>query len=130
LQLEIAKEVVSRLEMALAHHEESLCQRLKLKSLALSSLPRTIAHQESRLIWLKEGNTPTKFFHIHANARRRKKFIGTLEHVGQILVTKESKAHAFFDFFDDVLGTPPLRMSSMDLQCLGLPRANLSQLNE
>jgi hypothetical protein len=55
LQLEIAKEVVARLEMArdrrfLVAHEESLRQRLKLKSLALSSLQHTIACQESRLL--------------------------------------------------------------------------------
>jgi hypothetical protein len=80
LQLEIAKEVVARLEMArdrrfLAAHEESLHQRLKLKSLALSSLQHTIARQESRLLWLKEEDSPTKFFHIHANARRKRKFI-------------------------------------------------------
>jgi hypothetical protein len=97
----------------LAAHEESLRQRLKLKSLALSSLQRTIAHQESRLLWLKEGDTPTKFFHIHANARRKKKFIRTLHQDGQVLVSEEVKAQAFFNFFDEVLGTPPLEK----LQC-------------
>jgi hypothetical protein len=55
LQLAIAKEVVYRLEMArdrrpLAAHEESLCKKLKLRSLALSSLQCTIVRQESRLL--------------------------------------------------------------------------------
>jgi hypothetical protein len=44
IQVEIAKEVVLRLEMArdrraLSSHEEHLRQELKLKSLGLSSLP-------------------------------------------------------------------------------------------
>jgi hypothetical protein len=75
LQLQIAREVVARLEVAgdlrpLAEHEDSLRQRLMLKMFALSSVQRTIAHQESRVLWLK-GDAPTKFFHMHANARHR-----------------------------------------------------------
>jgi hypothetical protein len=51
-------EVVFRLEMAmdrqpLVAHEESLQKKLKLKALALSSLQRTIARQESRLLRLR-----------------------------------------------------------------------------
>jgi hypothetical protein len=58
VQLEVAKKVIHRLEMAwdrrtLAVHEESLQQKLKLKSLGLASLQRTIVRQESRLLWLK-----------------------------------------------------------------------------
>lgn len=57
MQLEIAKEVVHRLEIArdhrtLAPHEEVLRQKLKWKSLGLSSLQRNIARQVSRLHWL------------------------------------------------------------------------------
>jgi hypothetical protein len=64
MQLEVAKEVVHRLEMArdrrtLAAHEESLRQRLKLKSLSPSSLQRSITHQESRLLWPSEGDAFT-----------------------------------------------------------------------
>jgi hypothetical protein len=135
LQLEITKEVVARLEMTrdrhfLAAHEESLHQRLKRKSLGLSSLQRTIARQESRLLWLKEGDAPTKFFHIHANAHHKKKFIRTFHQDGHVLVSEEVKAQAFFNFFDEVLGTPPLRNCSVNMEILGLPTVNLSQLNE
>jgi hypothetical protein len=57
LQLEVVKELVARLEIARDHpslesYEEALRQELKVKSLGLSSLQRTIAHQESRILWL------------------------------------------------------------------------------
>jgi hypothetical protein len=87
LQLEVVREVGHRLEMAsdrraLATHEESLHKLLKCKSLGLASLQRSMVRQESRLLWLKEGDTSTKFFHSYANMRRRKKHIHSLEHNG------------------------------------------------
>jgi hypothetical protein len=70
----MTKEVVHHLEMAqdrqsLAGFEELLRQRLKLKSLGLSSLQRSIAHKESRLLWRSEGGAPTRFFHYHGSAQ-------------------------------------------------------------
>jgi hypothetical protein len=53
-----------------------------------------------------------------------------LQHEGQTLVTEESKARAFLDFFDDILGTHASRTSSIDLHRLGLPTINLSQLSD
>jgi hypothetical protein len=72
MQLELTKEVVLRLETArdrcnLSMLEESLRQELKLKSLGLALLRHTIARHESRLLWLKEGDAPTYFFHAHTN---------------------------------------------------------------
>jgi hypothetical protein len=63
MQLEIAKEVVLHLEVARDHrqlhaHEEYLRHQAKLKSLALSSLQCTIAHQESHIQWLSKGDAP------------------------------------------------------------------------
>jgi hypothetical protein len=59
-QLEITKEVVHRLEVVwdrrvLSTHEEDLRKLLKLKSLGLTSLQRTIVCQEYGLLWLKRG---------------------------------------------------------------------------
>jgi hypothetical protein len=34
------------------------------------------------VLWLREGNAPTKFFHAHANVCRRRNFIHALEHNG------------------------------------------------
>jgi hypothetical protein len=76
-------DVIHRLEMArdrqtLAVHEESLRQKLKLKPFGLASLQHTIARQESRFLWPKEGDVPTRFFHCHANARHWWKHIHSL----------------------------------------------------
>jgi hypothetical protein len=113
IELEVAKEIVLCLEMAcdrrvLSSHEELLRQEFKLKSLGLSSLQRTIARQESCLLWLSEGDAPMKFFHVHANARWRKKFIRLLEHEGQCLLSEESKTEVVFQFFDDIWRTDPI----------------------
>jgi hypothetical protein len=75
VQLEVAKEVVAKLEVTwdshqVVAHEESLYSEMKLKSLRLSSLQRTIVRQESQLLWLSDGDAPTKFFHVHASAHR------------------------------------------------------------
>jgi hypothetical protein len=133
VQLSLASEVVHRLEIArdrqpLAPHEEALRQFLKLKSLGLASLQRTIACQESRILWLKEGDAPTRFFHIQATQCRQKNFIHALEHHGQWLVVEDRKADAGFEFFDDILGALTVRASRINLGCLDLPWHDLSSL--
>jgi hypothetical protein len=133
LVLEIAKEVVFWLESArdrrtLASLEEDLRQELKLKLLGLASLQRTIARHESRLLWLSDGDAPTRFFHIQANARRRKKFIRLLEHEGQDIVDEQGKADLLFSFFDELLGAPPVRSHDIALENLNLPCPNLEGL--
>jgi hypothetical protein len=97
MQMAMANEVVGRLEEAndrrpLGVQEDALRKELKLKALGLSSLQHTIARQESRVLWLREGDAPTKFFYAHANARRRWNFIHSLEHDGNTLFSEEAKA--------------------------------------
>jgi hypothetical protein len=73
----------------LSVHEVALCQFTKLTSLGLSSLQCTIARQESRVLWISEGDASTRFFHVHANSRRRWHCIHTLEHQGHVLVARD-----------------------------------------
>jgi hypothetical protein len=133
MQLVVAKEVVLQLEKArdrrqLTTHEESLRQEFKMKSLGLSSFQRTIARQESRLLWLREGDAPSKFFHIHANHRRWKNFIHELEHEGQRITSEECKADVIFQFFHQVLGYPVNCTHSINLEPLSGPRQDLKAL--
>jgi hypothetical protein len=99
--------VVHRLEMArdrrlLVAHEEELHKLLKMKHLRLTSLQHSM--QESQLLWLKEGDANTRFFHIHTNVRRRRKFIRSLEHNGHTLSSEASKGEHSSRFLMKSLG--------------------------
>jgi hypothetical protein len=52
--------------------EAELRRSLKLRILGLASLARTIARQNSRLLFLAEGDADTKFFHLQACHRKQK----------------------------------------------------------
>jgi hypothetical protein len=93
----------------LAPYEESLRKELKLKALGLSSLQCTIVRQVSRVTWLHKGDASTCFFHAHANARRCRNFIRSLEHDGRVVVSEDDKAEATLQFFEGILAEPPSR---------------------
>jgi hypothetical protein len=96
----------------LAGHEESLRKMLKLKSLVLSSLEHMVARQESRLLWLSEGDATTRFFHSLANSHRCKK-PHSFPRAGRSgdgrrgpKSWEDQNAEAVFSFFDNIFGTP------------------------
>jgi hypothetical protein len=135
LQLQIAKEVLLRLESArdhrsLAPHELALWQLAKHRSLVLSSLLCTVTHQESRVLCLHEGYAPTKNFHVYANAWCHKNFIQSVNIGDQVVGSEPQKAQAFFDFYDDFMGEPAPRSCAIDHDRLDLPRLDLSPLSE
>jgi hypothetical protein len=126
----MAKELVLRLEATRdqCHLSRELRKHLKLKTLALASLQRTIAWQESRVLWLSEGDAQTRFFHAHANAWCRMRDIWSLEHEGQTLVFEQSKAAALYEFYDKILGVPVQRSCTINLDLLDMPHLDLSSL--
>jgi hypothetical protein len=79
---------------------------------------------------MKEGDAPTCFFHAHANACRQKNFIHSVTHEGNVLVSEESKAQAFFSFYDKLLGTSTSCSCNINLDVLDLPRLSLASLGE
>jgi hypothetical protein len=85
-------------------------------------------HQESRLLWLSEGDVPTHFFHAHPNCRRHKNHIHSLTHEGRVLVTEADKAQVAFNFYDLLLGTLASRSKTIKLDLLGLPQVDLHNL--
>ena len=69
-QISIAIEVILRLDVAmegrsLSEAEVALRRLLKRKLLGLALMERSIARQRSRVLWLKEADACTEFFHAH-----------------------------------------------------------------
>jgi hypothetical protein len=70
------------------------------------------------VLWLREGDTPTKFFHAHANAWRCQNFIHSLEYDGNSLFSEEAKAD-----------TPAVSARRIKLDQIDLPHPDLSGIN-
>jgi hypothetical protein len=80
----IARELILQLDHVeeirmLSDVERAFRNDLKKLTLGLASLERTIARQRSRILYLSEGDANTRFFHLQANGRRRRRFITKLQ---------------------------------------------------
>ncbi|WVZ79973.1 hypothetical protein U9M48_027494 [Paspalum notatum var. saurae] len=120
MQQAMAKEILHRLEtardsLALSQCEEWLRKKLKLHCLGLASLERTIARLRSRVLYLKEGDANTSFFHQHACYRKKKNFISKLQVKDRLYVSQEEKQDVVADFFEALLGSSEERDFSFDL---------------
>jgi hypothetical protein len=134
MQILLATEVILRLDVAmdsrlLSTEERALRHLLKKKLQGLASLERTLACQRSRLLWLREGDACTRFFHTHASHRRRKNFIGHLMVDNRRVTDNADKAEAVDSFFEGLLGTSADRPFSLDLDYLGIPSIDLRQID-
>ncbi|KAM0829121.1 hypothetical protein ACQ4PT_067074 [Festuca glaucescens] len=134
LQILVANELILRLDVAmesraLSRGERGLRKLLKGKLLGLASLERTIARQRSRITWLSEGDACTRFFHLHANHRRRKNFITHFKVDGSLVADQEGKAKAADAFYEQLLGPSPDRGFSLDLDYLGMQSHDLVELD-
>jgi hypothetical protein len=56
----------------LSTEESSLWFDLKVRVLGLVAIERSRRRHASRLVWLKEGDTWTRLFHLKANKRKQK----------------------------------------------------------
>jgi hypothetical protein len=85
----------------------------------LSSLQRSIARQESCILWRSEGDA-TKFFHVQANVRRHRKHIRSLQHDAQTIFNEDQKVVTAFEFFQEVLGMASTHSNSINHDRLNL----------
>jgi hypothetical protein len=77
-------------ERTLTQDEINFKKYLKHKALGLAVVQKSRARQHSRLTWIRKGDTNTRFFHLHANARKRKTFIPALtNHTGTVTLQEE-----------------------------------------
>jgi hypothetical protein len=132
-QLALAKEISHKLEFAqdervLTPDDFWLNGKLKKHSLLLSSLKHTMARMRSRILWLKDGDANTKFFHLHAKHRKRKNFIATLVDGDDILTSHRDKVAAVDGFFSNLIGSCREREQAVDLEALGLSQHDLAAL--
>ena len=98
LLLHMALDVVHHLDIAqetreLSTAEFQLRRRLKRRILGPAVIERTRKRQASRIANLREGDANTKFFHLKANARKRKNHIQRLQKDGGWAATHEEKGN-------------------------------------
>lgn len=125
MQLDAAQEL-----RALSPEEAQLRRCLKMRTLGLASLARSIARQRSRVLYLAEGDANTRFYNLQACHRSRRNHIPSLAVDGQLVVQDEGKAHAIFHYFNNVLGTNFERTERISLAAIGLPSHDLQELDE
>ena len=133
LQLAMTREVILRLDeqqdrRPLAPWEASMRTSLKVRVLGLASIPRTIARQRARVLFLAEGDANTRFYHLQACHRRRRGRIDSLRLQGGQVVSDESLAQSVFDHYNQLLGTNYERTRRVDLHAIGLPALDLNEL--
>jgi hypothetical protein len=88
-----------------------------------------MARLRSRISWLKEGDANSKLFHLHARHRKIKNFVASLVVDNYILSSHIDKAAAVDQFFSNLIGTNMDRDWTIDLDALGLPSHDLSELD-
>jgi hypothetical protein len=67
---------------------------------------------------------------MHANARRRRNRIHSLEHEGQVVLDEDRKAKMVFSFFDEIISTPSSCSNTINLGTLELQWLDLAGLRE
>jgi hypothetical protein len=95
---------VAQEQRLLTMAEQSLRKQLKLISLGLASLARTIVWQRSRLRFLEEGDSNTKFFHLQACHKNHKNHIPSILHEGSWFSANEAKSELIYSYYNGILG--------------------------
>jgi len=132
-QLALAREILHQFEIAqdsrqLSYAEVWLKNNLKKHSLALATLQRTMARLRSRINWLRDGDTNTKLFHLHARHQKWKNFIGKIVSGEQICTSHDDKAAAIDEFYENLLGKCDDRESTINLSELDINSHDLADL--
>jgi mannosylglycoprotein endo-beta-mannosidase len=107
-----------------------LVRDLKVWFLGLTAVEKMRARQASRLSFIKTTKANSKLFYLHANSRKRKNFIHSLETPEGTFFSLEEKAHIIFDHFSSHFGSQGQRDVTLNWELLGLSRHNLGHLED
>lgn len=134
VQWAILNIALSNLEKAqetrtLSQDEMNFKKYLKSKALGLAAMQKTRARQHSRLTWIRRGDTNTKFFHLHANARKKKTYIPALTTQAGTVTLQEAKSNLVHAHFSQIMGAPIARTKALNWQELGYIHHNLNELD-
>lgn len=116
-QLRVAREVVLWLQ-----------KEMKLQCLGLASLERTMARQRARIRELKEGDANTRYFHLKARCRHRRKQIISIQAGDITAFDQDDIAQVLHDHFSAVMGSEEPRETTIDFSALDIPVVDLSEL--
>ncbi|WVZ83331.1 hypothetical protein U9M48_030492 [Paspalum notatum var. saurae] len=103
---------------------------LKMRLMGLAAIQRSRARQHSRITWIKKGDSNTRFFQLHANARRKKNAIRILQCDGRLALDQEAKLREGFKYFSKVMGEPSSWDKTLNWNSLGYNPADLSDLEK
>jgi hypothetical protein len=127
LELHMVNEIIQRLDLAqenrqLTPEERALRTDLKNRVLGLEAIERSRRRQASKLIWLKEGDACTKFFHLKTNKRKRRNFIAYLKNSdGDYLWDQKSKELILQSYFEGIMGSREQRTATLNWEALTMP---------
>lgn len=135
LRLEIAKQLLLLMDTeqesrSLTPDELTFRRYLKAKTVSLAAISRSRARQHSRLTWIRDGDTCTRLFMLHASNRRRKLFIRSLKLGNNLVTSQQQKEKVVFNHFVESLGQTQNRSTSLRWSHLGYTQHNLSDLED
>jgi hypothetical protein len=135
IELHMANEIIHHLDMAqdsrqLSHQEMLLQKDLKIRVLGLAAVERARHRQASLVNWLQEGDACTRFSHVKANSRSRRKFIPCLRKAdGEYASSHDEKEQILHKHFSDIIGTVKPRRLAFNLGDLHLPQLSNQHLD-
>jgi hypothetical protein len=124
LALSICREVIHQLEKTqkdrnLIPVEIFLIRHLKRRILGLVAIQKSRARQRSWLTWMRYGDANTKYFHLMANARKKKNYIHSLHSDSGATISHRDKHKVIYDQFLQHIGSYTPRECKLNLAALG-----------
>ena len=135
LRLAIANEVLLFLDTAqeqrtLTPEELEFRHFLKTKADGLAAIQRSRARQHSRLTWIRKGDACTRLFMLHANNRKRRLHIPSLNTRNGISTNHQQKEEAIYEHFVNLIGQTQERSLGLNWEHLGYHPHDLHELED